>query len=160
MVGYNHKKGMSNNAVTAQQDGRMPLSKITISMLRKAGWEETKKIANALAKNGTWEPCEWHHCSGWYNEVSFYDPYDLVDIWDRMSDQEKERIRNPPKQNPDSDACTVKGKYPIWGGTKKRPQIEDWKYFKGSLKGDWITIDGGKRKKASGKYIEWEEVKG
>ena len=43
MVGYNHKKGMSNNAVTAQQDGRMPLSKITISMLRKAGWEETKK---------------------------------------------------------------------------------------------------------------------
>ena len=39
MVGYNHKKGMSNNAVTAQQDGRMPLSKITISMLRKEGWE-------------------------------------------------------------------------------------------------------------------------
>lgn len=158
MAGYNYAKSMSNNAVYAKSNGKMPLSKITISMLQDAGWEETKKLADALAKRGIWKPCEWHHCSGWYNKVKFYDPYDLVDIWAALSDQEKERIRNPSKQNPDSGARAVKGKYPIWGGTKKRPKIVGWECFRGSKNGDWITIEGGKRKKASGNYIEWEEV--
>ena len=41
------------------------------------GFEGTLKAAKALAKCGIWTPCEWHHCSGYYNEVDFYDPEDL-----------------------------------------------------------------------------------
>ena len=91
--GYNFRAGMSNNAVEAYGRGAKPISRITLANLREAGWTETKKLALLLEKKGFWSSCEWHHSGGtWYNRVNFYDPENLVEEWDELSEQEKQSI--------------------------------------------------------------------
>jgi hypothetical protein len=60
MAGYNHSAGMSNNAVEAYDAGLRPASR-TLSGVS----------ATLIAR--FCEAAEWHHSSGWYNTVDFYD---------------------------------------------------------------------------------------
>lgn len=131
MAGYSWKRGMSNNAVAAYQEGMMPLSK----------WNKTKileRILFIINNNPDIEfkvsldklkrkrkdelfnlliPIEWHHTSSHFNKTEFYD------------------INIEYLKNLDNDASELNIKYtkevekpyPViikvmnWGGTKKHP---------------------------------------
>jgi hypothetical protein len=159
MAGYNYTEGMSHNAVDAYNEGKKPLSKITLEDLKEAGWKGTKKQALDLAKNGHWKPSEWHHSGGtWYNKVSFYDPQDLLDIDSSLSVDEpvNEKIWHPKiRRWLENKEHKVIGSFPIFGGSRSRPKYLGEEEFQGILKGNWIFFDGGK-KKADGNNIKWE----
>ena len=73
--GWNHKKGMSNNAVTAYAEDKVPLSRVTRSLLNQHGIELTVKEAKArLEMIGV---CEYHHTSKYANRTDFYDLLEL-----------------------------------------------------------------------------------
>ena len=158
--GYDHDAGMSVNALRAYDDGRKPLSKITADDLKFAGWTETKKLAIALAKDGFWRTSEWHHSGGtWYNKVDFYDPAELVQAWEAADDTKREKLRNLVKvQKSDDDAVRVKGSFPVWGGSRRRPRIVDYRSFEGTKRGNWIFLDTGGKKKANGNHITFYEI--
>jgi len=156
MTGYNHQAGMSNRAVDAYNSGIKPLFKITAADLRGAGWTETKTKAIALAKSGFWKPGEWHHSGGtWYNRVDFYDIGDLVNDWECLNTIEQADEIAKCQTTPEPGE-RVHGEYVIWGGSRRRPRKIGVEKFAGIKIGDWITLDDGSRKKASGNYIEWE----
>ena len=152
MPGYNYVEGMSNNAVDAYRGGRKPLSKITLADLRQVGWQGTKKQALTLARAGFWQSSEYHHSGGtWYNKVDFFDPQDLIDAGE------------PPILKDKPGACDekrrVKGSFPIFGGSRSRPKYLGEETFKGTLRGNWIYLDDGGKKKADGNNIKWEYEK-
>ena len=80
--GYDWYNGMSNRAVRAYSEGKLPVSKITLAALRCAGWKGTKKEALSYIKTGEWKSCEWHHTSKHFNRTYFYDLSDIVEIQD------------------------------------------------------------------------------
>jgi hypothetical protein len=159
MTGYNHQAGMSNRAVSAYNAHIKPLSKITAEDLRRGGWTDTKTKAIALAKSGFWRPCEWHHSGGtWYNRVDFYDAADLVNDWECLNTTEQaDEIAKCQTATPEPGE-RVHGEFVIWGGSRRRPRKIGVEKFTGTKIGDWITLDSGGRKKASGNHIEWEAV--
>tara|TARA_R110001632_G_scaffold85209_2_gene187188 strand:- start:79 stop:561 length:483 start_codon:yes stop_codon:yes gene_type:complete len=157
MTGYNYHAGMSNRAVAAYNSGIKPLSKITAEDLRRAGWTETKTKAVALAKSGFWRPCEWHHSGGtWYNRVDFYDAADLVNDWECLTTTARVDEIAKCQTAPPKTGERVRGEYVIWGVYRRRPCIISVEKFTGIKIGDWITLDSGGRKKATGNHIEWE----
>ena len=158
--GYDHDAGMSNNALDAYARGIKPLSKISKDNLKDAGWSATKTLAIALAKAGFWRSGEWHHSGGeWFNKIDFYDPAELVEKWSGIStiEQNEWRDKATAKQEPEQERL-VHGSFTIWGGSRRRPRRIGEQKFTGVLRGDWIMIDGGGRKKASGRYITWRDI--
>jgi hypothetical protein len=154
MTGYNYYQGMSNNALDAYENGKKPLSKITAQDLKWAGWKGTKAEAIHLAKSGFWDTSEWHHSGGtWYNRVDFYDPAELVEKWEEASADSRSVAL---AQDEDADEKRVAGEYTLWSGSRKHPTVVGHESFTGTLRGDWIHLDGGGKKKASGNHIKWE----
>ena len=180
MAGYNHAAGMSNNAVSAYENGIKPLSRITLQDLRDAGWTGTAKLAKYLAKKGFWESHEYHHTGGtWYNSTDFYNPENLVEQWNELKESERAAFetacKNAGKLTPSANMTEfekhqawlaerekapkkVKGSYPEFGGSRRRPRVIGHIEFTGELIGDWIHLDDGGKKKASGNHIKWEYV--
>lgn len=163
MSGYSWIDGMSNNAVDAYYRGIKPLSKITAADLKRAGWTWGKRFAIDLARVGVWDSSEWHHSGGtWYNEVKFYDPEILVEMWRGMDeeariDAERKIYEYRERENAKCEE-RVMGSYKIWGGTRRYPKIVGEEEFTGTLVGDWIYLDSGGRKKASGNHIKWSRI--
>jgi hypothetical protein len=150
---------MSNRAVGAYEGGRKPLSKITAADLKAADVDIPKDFAVWLAKERKWTPSEWHHTSSRYNPTDFYDPEDLRTL---IRDQEidvdslyKEFRKAKTAKAAPSAVERVKGKYPVWGGSRSHPRIERWVEFTGEKRGNSIYLDEGGRKSAGGNWIEW-----
>jgi hypothetical protein len=159
MSGYDYDAGMSVNALDAYDEGRKPLSKITLQNLRFAGWKGTKTLAMSLAKSGFWRTSEWHHSGGtWYNKVDFYDPSELVDFWDSCDDQRKLELQNTNSKKTDDDDVRVKGSFVLWGGSRRSPRRVGEQDFEGIKKGNWIHLDTGGKKKATGNHITYAEI--
>ena len=164
MAGYNYDAGMSWNATFAYDCGRKPLSKITLDDLRGAGWTETKKLALGLAETGLWRTDEWHQSGGsWYNRVWFYDPARLVQVWNDLdenarADARANAIGAIKEKTAPVEEIKVRGTYPVWGGSRRRPRIEYHKSFEGVLRGNWIILPTGSKKKATGNGVVWEKV--
>ena len=160
MAGYSLDFSMSNNAIDAYDDGVRPLSKWDLEYLREAGWQETRKLALHLAAAGFWESHEWHHSGGtWFNEVKFYDAKILVDLWEDLTEEERQQHRDASKRGQDApQEKRVRGHYTLWGGTRRHPTKVGQQEFTGALKGNWIHVDGGGRKKASGNHIFWTAI--
>ena len=156
MTGYNDFS-MSNNAVAAYADGVKPLSKITIADLRAAGWQSSKALAVRLTKAGIWTAAEWHHSSKYFNRVDFYDPAELVEAWNNLD--EPSRRDHLAARPADVNAVRVSGVYVEWGGSRRRPRRLRDVEFTGDLLGDWIYLDAGGRKKASGNHVTWRPLK-
>ena len=157
--GYDYNAGMSVNALRAYDDGRKPLSKISADDLRFAGWKETKKLALQLARSGFWKTSEWHHSGGtWYNKVDFYDPAELVTRWEATDEQRRAELKIVKKTKTNDDELRVRGSFPIWGGSRRRPRIVGYEDFEGVKRGNWIYLENGKKKKANGNHITYSEI--
>lgn len=158
MAGYNYAEGMSNNAVAAYRSGLFPLSRLTRDDLRNVGVSLSKSFAVWLAKKGHWQPAEWHHSGGtWYTEVYFYDVQMLADM---IAAEDLDLPTLEAAYRAERAATVIEmavtGRYPVWGGSRRHPRIEGYVNFRGVKRGNWIILDDGTRKKADGKYIEWQ----
>ena len=129
MAGYDYAAGMSNSAVDAYVAGRKPLSRLTLTALRVAGWKETKKLAIALADSGQWRSAEWHHSGGsFYNEIDFFDPDDLVDFWESCDDRRKSELQDTARTGAAGskwEICSgvrVKGSLTVMLAARKKPR--------------------------------------
>lgn len=154
---------MSQNAEIAYRDGRKPLSKITAADLKSAGWGEGKGFALFLAREKVWTTTEWHHSGGYAAKVDFYDPADLIDQWDDLTDARQRELRDAFEASKAKISAPkpvrVRGLYTEWHGQGRRRRSYDTRYT-GTKIGDWIIMDhGDKKKKATGKYIWYEEIK-
>jgi hypothetical protein len=165
MAGYDYAAGMSNSAVDAYVAGRKPLSRLTLTDLRVAGWKETKKLAIALADSGLWRSAEWHHSGGsFYNEIDFFDPDDLVDFWESCDDRRKSELQDTARNGAAGskwEVCSgvrVKGSFTVWGGSRRSPRRIGTEAFEGVLRGKWIHLDAGGKKKADGNHISFSEI--
>ena len=162
MAGYDHAAGMSNNAVAAYAGGRTTLSNLTLDDLRQAGLDIPLTFARWLAREGHWSPCEWHHTGGtWYNRSDFYDPDDLAEL---INEGEldlaalRQEYADSHAQSDNAQGVRVRGEYAVWGGPRKRPRLERWESFTGVLRGSFIYIDGGGKKKAGGNWMRYEVI--
>lgn len=73
MAGYSGYS-MSNNAIQAYNEGKMPLSKITRKELDKYNITMSVELFKWICQcKNIIKPCEWHHTSKYYNETDFYD---------------------------------------------------------------------------------------
>jgi len=160
--GYDYDAGMSNRALAAYEEGRKPLSKWTAAALRRGGWEHTLKLAKYLAKVGVWHSWEWHHSGGtYYNEVTFYDVAELVDRWNALSDDSRQRHIAECAAPKADDVERVTGSFALfetrWTRAGRPRTVEvGRREFTGTRRGAWIHLDGtNKRKRASGKHLSW-----
>lgn len=155
MAGYAHHLGMSNNAADAYIDGRKPLSKITATDLRNHGIDMTLKRFRELVQADIITTSEWHHSGGtWYNKVKFYD---LEEIAQLIADDPEhfEQAAPQPVAEPER---RVKGTYNVFGGSRRRPRLIGTENFTGVLRGAWIHLDGGGKKRADGNHITWRNA--
>tara|TARA_Y100001938_G_scaffold42729_1_gene58827 strand:- start:2230 stop:2712 length:483 start_codon:yes stop_codon:yes gene_type:complete len=154
--GYNYEQGMSNRAVRAYRNGLQPLSRMMAVDFVQYGI--TIAFAKWLAKEGYWKYAEWHHTGNHYNKTYFYDADDLEVVFD---DHDKDELLKLFKEGKpkmvDTKNCRVRGTYITFYKSCRRyiPEEND---FSGNLKGNWIFLDGGGKKKADGRNITWEYV--
>lgn len=123
MAGYNGYS-KSNNAVYAEGEGKLPLTRAVAELARMSGITQDK--ARHILKNEN--PCEWHHTSKHYNTTFYYDVCEIaerVDLNDALSDYIK-----PAKK--DSGLVYKRGTvyWDEWHGTRRhgryvRTKIDD-----------------------------------
>lgn len=82
--GYNWNKGMSNNAVSAKEDNKKPLSDFKKSDIEQydilIDCDMKVKDIKLFAKYSMeFRPSEWHHTGKYFNQTDFYDLEDLVE---------------------------------------------------------------------------------
>jgi hypothetical protein len=164
MAGY-YGYSMSNNAISAYENGERPLSKWTKAdileeielaikkedLTLNCSMEKLKKIPVKLLKDLCLSYSSWHHTSNHYNKTDFYS-LDLDRI-ERLSDERIDsEIADYKQEQTDNKAESIEEKWKCafleWGGTRKHPKateiIED-----GIIKGDWFYRKDGTKKKTS-----------
>lgn len=133
--GY-HGYSMSNNAVSAYDDGEMPLSKWTKAAILEnvADIDDTKvdlvkKLPLSVLKAKLLRHSSWHHTSKYYNSTDFYSiRNDVVEELDEKTVQEWLANKDEYTAKKEATEPTIrKGKihYLEWGGTRKHPKATD-----------------------------------
>ena len=156
MAGY-YGFSMSNNAVTAYEDGKRPLSKWTktaildraCSKMQDEGAEPDqiaavmtalKSLSIKTLKARALTVSEWHHCSSWYNRTDFYDVVDTLDLienastWTEQNEQEQEQIEHK-----------VRARFLEWTGSRAHPKATEHEEY-GTIRGKWFYREDGSRK--------------
>ena len=166
MAGYNHRRGMSNNAVDAYRRNLKPISRFTAQDLRDADVHISLAFAKWLAKRKHWKPVERHHSSKLYNMVRFYDPDALrsviLDLGNEIENLRQRYLGDLRARRDDARGrrVAVRGKYARWEGPSRHRRIAEWVPFKGTRDGNgWIHLPDGKRKKASSKWVKYRKVR-
>ena len=161
MAGYNGQS-MSNNAVAAYNDGRMPITYATSALKKQAlelGIKVTLKQSRAILEE--YHTGEWHHSSKHFNNVKFYNVEDTLHDW--IVDGNMLPTITAPI--PTVQKATYLINWIEWGGSRNRPRAYEKTFTgHGTVKGDWITftIDGEDkptRKKISGNHTTIKEIK-
>lgn len=97
MAGYDWGNGKSNNAVAAENNGCVPKSNITSSLLKQWGIPLTVNEVKKLIENKFFTSSEWHHTSSKFNITYFYS----MEILKMMCEDkdEMEKIKESLKEN-------------------------------------------------------------
>lgn len=172
MAGYSGYS-MSNNAVEAYKEGRMPYSKWTKNTLLKVlkeqaedegfevkpeHWAVFRKMPVKQLREVLLYESEWHHTSSWYNQTSFYaidydsnEDYASIPI-ERSS---RESSKNEELEKEEVWRC----KYLEWSGTRRHPKATEYESY-GVIKGNWFYMinDRGSVKKKSVNAKGFEKV--
>lgn len=112
MTGY-FGYSKSNNAVQAEDNGYFPASIIGKKLRVPAGFIKEY-----------FKPCEWHHCSKWYNEVDYYNLESIRESLTTTESQEaleEYRKRDKARQLP-VKYYDCKVTYLRWFGRKSLPE--------------------------------------
>lgn len=163
MSGYNGYS-MSINAVSAYNDGEMPLSKWTKSEIistiedavvvgsvrLKCSIDKLKSVPVKLLKDICLYNSSWHHTSKHYNVTDFY-AIDFFKI-EELTDEEIDRIVSDYKKDQLVKEVEKEEKwlceYLEWGGTRKHPKATVHQ-SEGVIKGNWFILPNGSKKKTT-----------
>ena len=154
MAGYNGYS-MSNNAVSAYENGEKPKSKWTktdmvdvicsISSFKPSDFKSIKKdvIANTLLKRSS-----WHHTSSRFNATDFYSiDEDKVEIIEKEGLGRMIEDSSKPKKKVEPDPiryCYVH--YLEWSGSRKRPKSKDVEEYGTINKTTFTSVSGVKKR--------------
>lgn len=159
---------MSNNAVSAYENGEKPLSQWTkgdiISEVEKISKETAlsfdiaglKKIPGPMLKNICLKQTSWHHTSEYYNRTNFYslDVDKIVSLTDKdiKSYQEiaKENAKIAKENAKEPTAEKWECSFLEWSGTKAHPKATTITEI-GTLKGNWFIRSDGSKKSVNAK---------
>lgn len=159
---------MSNNAVAAYENGEMPKSKWTKTLILEAlnDMDVATEIQNAAKKlpvNALKEiflhKTSWHHTSKMYNATDFYSVNPDVSM-DTINNY-IETHTNQPKQakhDPGVKYCYVS--YGEWEGSKRHPKLVEYENY-AIIKEPWAYVwDDGlvKKKKPRGSHFYIEKT--
>ena len=159
------ESGMGDRAREAYSEGKFTLSDLCKQDIEE--WGHSVKMAKWLIAQEFLLPCEWHHKGDNFKKVNFYDPQELMNKWDRIgaegrekwlqefaSYQKSQKEKNLEEKNRN---YRVSGYY-IYSGKGRYGYYTKKILFTGDLKGKWIYTDSGEKKKASGENIFWEKI--
>lgn len=124
MAGY-FEYSKSNNAVSAEADGRFPASVLASMLGVKIG-----------AIKALLTPTEWHHTSKHFNATIYYSKESALEIIDDL------RVwKEPAKDVAAYDGCT--GSYLQWSGTRGHPHAREIGFGPSRVtkKGKWFTLE-------------------
>jgi len=146
---------MSNNAVKAYSEGKVPLSKITRKKLNQHGITISVDMFKYLCKIGVFEPCEWHHTSMDYNMTNFYDleqaakklPKLDLDRWSKDYKAQKKATKHKEKDNIINYAYVS---YDVPSGLGKKRRYYTREDYAVILNG-WAYLVSGSKKNINGK---------
>lgn len=159
MAGYNGFS-MSNNAVTAYEDGEKPLSKWTkadiLSAIEeqeielKCSIEKLEKLPVKVLKRVGLSYSSWHHTSNHYNRTDFYS-LDVDRIQD-LTDEKIDKLILNYKENKKAETKPLEEKWECafleWSGTRNHPKAKEV-IEEGIVKGDWFYRKDGSKKKTT-----------
>lgn len=118
---------MSNNAVSAYENGERPLSKWKksdiLSYVKNLNLrDKLKKVSVSVLKNNLLKKSSWHHTSSMYNETDFYsiDEEAIADL----NAEKVDRLIDLSKDTEEEPRNIKKGtiKYFTWEGTRAHPK--------------------------------------
>ena len=158
MAGYNHRRGMSNNAVDAYRNNQKPISRFTAQDLRDADIKISLGFARWLARKKHWRYVARHHSSKFYKFVRFYDLAHLrQSIEDLGTDQMAELRQHYRRHLAAKRRQAQKGLTPVVG--EYAQHVVAWVPFEGELDGKgWIHLPDGTKKKAHTKWVRFRKV--
>lgn len=138
MAGY-FEYSKSNNAVSAEADGRFPASVLAERLGVKTG-----------AIKALLSPTEWHHTSKHFNVTDYYSEESALEIIDDLRAW-KETVKDVTVY----DKCT--GSYLEWSGTRNHPHAREISFgpIRVTKKGKWFTLE-----LASGSIRKGEDTRG
>lgn len=165
MAGYNGFS-MSNNAVTAYEDGERPLSKWTkadiLSAIEeqeielKCSIEKLNKLPVKVLKRVGLTYSSWHHTSNHYNRTDFYS-LDLDRIQD-LTDEKIDKLILNYKENKKAETKPLEEKWECafleWSGTRNHPKAKEV-IEEGIVKGDWFYRKDGSKKKTTARGFKF-----
>ena len=166
--GYNDEANRSNRACAARRRGLLTKSEITRDALDHheglgVNFDYPVAFARWLIAKEIWQPKEWHHTGYRRRGVQQTDYFDLRDL--EAIDKASLKALLPQwkaEKNGRPAGQRVSGSYPVFrrdyrrGAGRNDYRVDHHVEFQGELVGDWIHLDGGGKKKASSKYIEWQ----
>jgi hypothetical protein len=155
MAGYSGIS-MSNNAVQAYAEGKLPLSKITRKVLSEHKIHIPVEMFKWVCRIGIIQPCEWHHTSMDYNQTNFYDIENAAKkLSNRNLDKLKENYRKhvkalkKPVQKAENIIYYAHVVYDVSVGLgKKRKYFEHEDYA--VVLNDWAYLVSGGKKSVKG----------
>jgi hypothetical protein len=119
------------------------------------GITETIKTVKQAILDGYIKPTEYRSTGGqWDNSTGFFHLLDLKKKIDKIGGLSQFY----PKNNPAESSYRVKGKYQSWKKIGNGYKRNGYVTFTGIVKGGWIYLDNGKKKKATGRYITYERI--
>lgn len=166
MAGYNHRRGMSNNAVDAYRNNQMPLSRFTAQDLHDADINISLGFARWLARKKHWPYVARHHTSKFYKLVRFYDLAALGRLIESLETDEMDSLRQhyrrhlaAKRRQARKGMAPVEGEYAQFAGPVGRRHVVAWIPFEGELDGKgWVHLPDGTKKKARTKWVKFRKV--
>lgn len=156
MAGYNGFS-MSNNAVSAYENGEKPLSKWTkkdilsgikaIDVELKCDFSKLQKAPVKVLKDLCLYCSSWHHTSSHYNKTDFYS----IDE-DKVENLTDEQIEDAILSSKHIEEKPAEEKWKCafleWSGSRKHPKATEVIEI-GVVKGDWFYREDGSKKKTT-----------
>lgn len=163
MAGY-YGWSMSNNAVTAYDDGEKPLSKWARAdildaiedqgITLKCSVEKLRKIPVKILRKACLTRSSWHHTSSHYNKTDFYslDVEKVTNLTDERIDKLHSYYKEEKKDKPTEEKWECA--FLEWSGTRNHPKAKEV-IEEGIVKGDWFYRKDGSKKKTSAKGFKF-----
>lgn len=163
MAGY-YGWSMSNNAVTAYDDGEKPLSKWTRAdildaieeqgITLKCSVEKLRKIPVKVLRKACLTYSSWHHTSSHYNKTYFYslDVGKVTNLTDERIDKLHSDYKKEEKDKPSEEKWECA--FLEWSGTRNHPKAKEV-VEEGIVRGDWFYRNDGSKKKTSAKGFKF-----
>ena len=150
-----NKDGFIYDPRWSYKGGLLPKTKIMAAHLKLVGITETIKTVKQAISDGYLEPTEYRSTGGeWDNNTGFFDLLDLKKKIDELGGLSQFY----PRIHSTESTYRVKGRYINFKKVGNGFNRNGYKHFTGTLKGGWIFLDNGKKKKANGRYITYERI--